>query len=207
MDSLKKSRLIAMVTVPQPEMVIPLAQSLMDGGIDWIEITFRNENAVPAIEALHQAKSPIIYGAGTVRTPYQAQKAQEAGSQYLVAPGFNETVVKWALTHKITIIPGVDSTLGIELAQEYGMSVVKMFPAVQIGGIEWLKAMQGPYYDMQFIPSAGITLDNMKAYLALKNVIAVTGSFLAPPNLIKEQKWAEITAIAKKASEIAKSAK
>jgi 2-dehydro-3-deoxyphosphogluconate aldolase/(4S)-4-hydroxy-2-oxoglutarate aldolase len=207
MEGLKKTRLIPLVTIPDPELAVPLAQALIAGGVNWLEITFRNDLAEEGLKKIHDAKLPIHIGAGTVRTVYQVQKAYEAGAEFLITPGFNDAVSKFAQKHKIPIFPGVDSTLGIEQAQDLGLSVLKFFPAAEAGGIGWLKAIQGPYYDIQFIPTGGINFTNLADYLALKNVIAVGGSFLAPNELIKEKKFDQITALAKKACDIASSIK
>jgi 2-dehydro-3-deoxyphosphogluconate aldolase / (4S)-4-hydroxy-2-oxoglutarate aldolase len=203
-EAIKHTRLIPMITVPEPSLTIPIANALLAGGINWIEITFRNEFAEDALKKLKVAKLPLIYGAGTIRTAYQIQKAHETGIKFAVTPGFNDAVAKYAQKLKVPIFPGVDSTLGIEQAQDLGLTILKFFPAVQNGGVEWLKAMQGPYADIQFIPSGGITMKNLKDYLSLKNVIAVSGSFLAPPELIAEKKFDEITSLAKKALAIVK---
>lgn len=206
-DSLKKTRIIALVTIPDPELAVPLAQALLAGGIDWLEITFRNDYAEEALKKIHEAKIPIHIGAGTVRTVYQVQKAYEGGAEFLITPGFNDAVSKFAQKHKIPIFPGIDSTLGIEQAQDLGLSILKFFPAVDAGGIGWLKAMQGPYFDIQFIPTGGINFSNMAEFLTLKNVIAIGGTFIAPFELIKAKKFEEITNLAKKAVSIAASIK
>jgi 2-dehydro-3-deoxyphosphogluconate aldolase/(4S)-4-hydroxy-2-oxoglutarate aldolase len=107
--------------------------------------------------------------------------------------------VKWASKHSTPFFPGVDSTLGIEKALGLGLNTLKMFPATELGGPGWLKAMKDPYQDVRFLPTGGITADNMAEYLRLPNVIAIGGTFLAPKDLILGQKFAEITAICKKA--------
>jgi 2-dehydro-3-deoxyphosphogluconate aldolase/(4S)-4-hydroxy-2-oxoglutarate aldolase len=196
-ESLKKTRVIPIVTIPQEDLAVPLAQAILKGGIDWMEITFRNKNATGALLRLKDAKLPIYYGAGTVRSQENALNALQAGAEFLVSPGFNPKIVRWAYDHNIWILPGVDSTFGIEQAIDAGLSVLKMFPAAELGGVDWLKAMQGPYYDIQFVPTGGINLNNLKEYLTLKNVLAVGGSFLAPSSLIIEKKFDQITEICK----------
>lgn len=196
-ESLKKTKVIPIVTIPQEDLAVPLAQAFLKGGIDWMEITFRNKNAAGALLRLKESKLPIHYGAGTVRTLENAQVALQAGAEFFVSPGFNPKIVQWAYDHNIWILPGVDSTIGIEQAIDAGLTVLKMFPAAELGGIDWLKAMQGPYYDIVFIPTGGINLNNLKEYLSLKNVLAVGGSFLAPANLITEKKFDQITEICK----------
>ncbi len=198
-DELRHTRIMPLATIPDPKKAVPLAQTLLDGGIKFIEITFRNEFAAPAMQQLADAGIKIHYGAGTVRTVDQAKAAKKAGAQFLVAPGFSEAVVKFAKEQGILLFPGVDSTLGIEKALEYNLKVIKCFPASVIGGIEWLKAIQGPYGDVSFIPTGGVTLENLKEYLSLPNVIAAGGSFVIPADLLKAGKFHEITNICRQA--------
>ncbi len=196
---LRRTRLMPLATIPDPKKAVPLAQSLLDGGVKFIEITFRNEFAALAMQQLTDAGIKIHSGAGTVRTVEQAKAAKKAGAQFLVAPGFGEGVVKFALEQGIPIFPGVDSTLGIEKALEYNLKVIKCFPASVIGGIEWLKAIHGPYGDIGFIPTGGVTLENIREYLSLRNVVAAGGSFVIPADLLKAGKFSEITNICRRA--------
>lgn len=202
---LRKTRLIAVTTIPSSDLAVPLAKSLIEGGVQFIEITFRNENAEKSIKEIKNANLNIYLGAGTVRTVDQAERAMKAGVQYIVAPGFNPKIVSWATSHKIPVYPGVDSTLGIEQAIDAGLKTVKMFPAAEIGGVAWLKAMKGPYYDINFIPTGGVDMKNLKDFLSLSNVLAVGGSFIAPSDLLTQKKFDEIVKICKDAISISKS--
>ncbi len=192
---LRRTRILPLATIPDHQKAVPLAQALLDGGVKFMEITFRNEFAAPAMQQLADTGIKIHYGAGTVRTVDQAKVAKKAGAQFLVTPGFGDMVVKYAQEQGISIFPGVDSTLGIEKALEYNLKVIKCFPASVIGGIKWLQAIQGPYSDVSFIPTGGVTLKNLKDYLSLSNVIAAGGSFVIPPDLLKAGKFGEITDI------------
>ncbi|MHA1342133.1 MAG: bifunctional 4-hydroxy-2-oxoglutarate aldolase/2-dehydro-3-deoxy-phosphogluconate aldolase [Promethearchaeota archaeon] len=204
---LEKHRLIALANVPKEGIAVKLAENLLDAGVKWLEITFRNEYCEKALKELNNADSGIIYGAGTVRTIDQLDSAIKSGANYIVTPGFNEKIVEYAQEIGITIFPGVDSTYGIEKASNLGINILKMFPASVIGGINWLKAMSGPYFDFKFIPTGGINLENLSLYLSQKNVIAVGGSFLVPKDLLLQENFEEIKKIAKQAVEIVKMAK
>jgi 2-dehydro-3-deoxyphosphogluconate aldolase / (4S)-4-hydroxy-2-oxoglutarate aldolase len=207
LKSFKESPVLAMVAVPDKGVAIPLAEALIKGGVKWMELTFRNEYCEDALKELKESGLEIHYGAGTVRNKEQVKQAFDAGAEFIVSPGFDEGVVKYAQELGIPFFPGIDSTLGIEKAQHLGLKVLKMFPASLMGGPKWCKAMSGPYFDIQFIPSGGVNIDNLADYLKLPNVIAVGGSFLAPMKLLKEKQFDSITELAKKATEIANSTK
>jgi 2-dehydro-3-deoxyphosphogluconate aldolase / (4S)-4-hydroxy-2-oxoglutarate aldolase len=202
LKALYKNPIIAMVVVPSKEIAIKLAKALIKGGVKWLELTFRNEICEESLKELNKAKLNIRYGAGTVRTIEQVQAAYDAGAEFLVSPGFNESVVSYAKQIGIPFFPGVDSTLGIEKAQNLGLKVLKIFPASLIGGPKWCRAMAGPYSDVRFIPSGGINLENLGEYLQQPNVIAVGGSFLAPKKLLQAENYEKITEIAQKATDI-----
>ncbi len=205
---LKENPLIAVVAIQNPDLAVPLAKTLLQGGVKCIEITFRNQNASQALQNLKNANLDLIYGAGTVRTIEDAKKAIKAGVNFIVSPGFNQEVVQYVQNNsQVPFFPGIDSTLGIEQAAQMGLKNLKFFPASVSGGISWLKAMKGPYYDIQFMPTGGVGLKNLREYLSLPNVIACGGSFLARPNHIAKQKWKEITQTAKNAMKIVKSIK
>ncbi|MHA1371850.1 MAG: bifunctional 4-hydroxy-2-oxoglutarate aldolase/2-dehydro-3-deoxy-phosphogluconate aldolase [Promethearchaeota archaeon] len=202
---LEKSRLIPVVAIQDPDLAIPLANAILDGGIKFIEITFRTSEAESALIKLKDVNTGIHIGAGTVRTLDQAKRAIAEEVEFLVSPGFNKKLIKYAIDENVAFFPGVDSTIGIENSISLGLKTMKFFPAAAAGGIKWLKAMSGPYYDIKFIPTGGINLDNLKTYLGLANVIAIGGSFLAPRNLISKEKFREITRICQSALEIARS--
>jgi 2-dehydro-3-deoxyphosphogluconate aldolase/(4S)-4-hydroxy-2-oxoglutarate aldolase len=205
LNDLEQTKLVAIVTIPDAGLAVPLASALLDGGVKFMEITFRNDQATAALKALQEAGLPICYGAGTVRSIELAEIAIDAGAQYLVAPGFNPAIVKWALDREILILPGVDSTLGIELALDAGLKYLKMYPAAEMGGPKWLKAIKDPYFDVKFLPTGGVSLDNLKEYLDCPNVFAIGGSFLAPKDMIQEQRFEDITAVCVNAKEIVES--
>ncbi|MGV9172387.1 MAG: bifunctional 4-hydroxy-2-oxoglutarate aldolase/2-dehydro-3-deoxy-phosphogluconate aldolase [Promethearchaeia archaeon] len=207
-EDLKKNPLIAVVAIPDPHLAVPLAKALLQGGVNCIEITFRNENAAEALHNIRDASLSIFVGAGTVRTHEDARKAIEAKTDFMVSPGLNESVIKYVQDNsEIPFFPGVDSTLGIEKAYNLGLKTLKFFPASVAGGPNWLKSVKGPYYDINFIPTGGVALANLEEYLSLPNVIACGGSFLARSHLIEDEKWDDITHTAKKAMKIVKKVK
>ncbi|MFX0101353.1 MAG: bifunctional 4-hydroxy-2-oxoglutarate aldolase/2-dehydro-3-deoxy-phosphogluconate aldolase [Candidatus Hodarchaeota archaeon] len=207
LHELDATKLIAVVAIDDANLAVPLANALLEGGVKFIEITFRTASASDALKALQDAKVKIHYGAGTVRTMAQAKRAIDAGAEFMVSPGFNEEIIMVSREAGIPFYPGVDSTLAIEKSMNLGLKVLKFFPAGVIGGVKWLKAMKGPYFDIKFIPTGGVSLSNLKEYVGLPNVIGIGGSFLSPKNLISEQKFDEITKVCKEASAIVSSIK
>ena len=206
-ETLKKHFLIPVVAIENLDKVVPLTQTLHDAGIKFLEITYRNENAGEALRILQKNNFNIIIGAGTIRTLVQAEEAIKCGAQFLVSPGFNKDIIRFAAEKNIPFVPGVDSSLGIELAISEGLSLLKFFPSEISGGTKWLKSIKSPYFDIKFIPTGGITLDNLFFYAKLTNVAGIGGSFLAPKNLISESKWDQIALICNKAIKIVESAR
>ncbi len=206
-ETLKKYFLIPVVSIKSLDKIIPLTQTLQDAGIKFLEITYRNENAGEALRILQKNNFNIIIGAGTIRTLAQAEEAIQCGAQFLVSPGYNKDIIHFAAKKNIPFVPGVDSTLGIELANSEGFSLLKFFPAEISGGVKWLKSIKGPYPEIKFIPTGGITLENLDFYVKLANVAGIGGSFLAPKNLISESKWDKIALICNKAIKIVESAR
>ncbi|MHA1732742.1 MAG: bifunctional 4-hydroxy-2-oxoglutarate aldolase/2-dehydro-3-deoxy-phosphogluconate aldolase [Promethearchaeota archaeon] len=193
-DELRGARLVAVVALPSAELAVPLAEALHAGGVDWMEVTFRTEHAGRGLELVRDAGIPVHLGAGTVRTLEQADRAVEAGAEFVVCPGLNEGLVEHVRgSSGVPVFPGVDSTLGIERGVALGLGVLKFFPAGAAGGVKWLDAVRGPYPDVEFIPTGGIGPGNLGEYLARPNVLACGGSFLAPKALVAAREWDEVT--------------
>lgn len=170
-ESLKKIRIIPVVEIQDAAHAQPLAQALLEGGIPCAEITFRTKAALEALRVMAKLDG-LLVGAGTVLTIDQAQGALDAGATYLVSPGFNPSVVEYCLKHEIPVIPGVATPTEIALALEYGLEVLKFFPAEAFGGLNTLKALSAPYGQVQFIPTGGIVPHNLAAYLQFPQVLA-----------------------------------
>lgn len=177
--------LVPVVKLDRAEDAVPLARALIAGGLSCAEITFRTAAAEAAIRAIHEAFPDMLIGAGTVLTCQQADTAIAAGAKFIVSPGFNPKVVTYCLEKGYTIIPGISNPSEIEQALELGLEVVKFFPADVAGGLPMIKALAAPYGQVRFMPTGGISLENLCAYLAHPNVLACGGSFMVKPELIR----------------------
>jgi 2-dehydro-3-deoxyphosphogluconate aldolase/(4S)-4-hydroxy-2-oxoglutarate aldolase len=162
---------------------IPLANALLAGGIPVAEVTFRTESAAEGIALIRREVPQMLVGAGTVLSTEQAIAAVEAGAQFVVSPGSNGKIIDKVLDSGVVMIPGVATPTEIEAAMGRGLSVVKFFPAEALGGVAMLKALAGPYPQMKFVPTGGISAGNMQDYLQQKNVLAVGGSWMVQKDL------------------------
>lgn len=193
------SALIPVVAIDNSEDAEELGKAFVKGGIRVAEITFRTEAAADSIRALAKSGLDIMVGAGTVLTIDMAERAVEAGAQFLVTPGFDEEVVGWAVEHGVPIFPGVTSPSEIAQAQKFGLKVLKFFPSESSGGTGMLKSLAGPYKDLKFIPTGGISEKNIGAYMELPNVLACGGSWICPSKLIREHEFEKITELTRQA--------
>lgn len=186
-------KLVPLVVLDNAADAVPMAKALVEGGIPVAEVTFRTDAAADVIRAMAEQVPEILVGAGTVHTVAQAQTAVKAGAKFIVTPGFQPDVVRWCVEHQVDIVPGTAVPSDIEQAISFGLSVCKFFPAEAYGGVKTLKALKGPYADIRFMPTGGVSLDNMNDYLALSNVAAVGGSFMTPSAAVKAKDWAKVT--------------
>ena len=200
---LLQNRLIAVLMVDREEDAVPLAQALLDGGIDIIELTLRTPAAIGAMRRIKDEVPGMTVGIGTVLTPGQVDEIVEAGAAFGVSPGLNPRVVAHAREAGLPFGPGVCTPSDIESAVELGCHVLKFFPAESIGGLAYLNVIAAPYVhlDISFIPLGGIRTANLEEYLANPLVAAVGGSWIAPRNVIKEQAWDRIRETAREAAE------
>jgi 2-dehydro-3-deoxyphosphogluconate aldolase / (4S)-4-hydroxy-2-oxoglutarate aldolase len=189
---LRQLSIVPVIVIDDPLAALPLAQALLDGGLPCAEITFRTPRAVEALHVITQECPEILAGAGTVLTVEQAAQARTAGSRFVVTPGFNPAVVDYCLGHAIPVFPGVCTPTEIEAALQRGISVVKFFPAEPMGGASFLRAISAPYSGVEFIPTGGIKLDHLPAYLSLEIVVACGGSWIAPPEWIRAKQFDRI---------------
>ncbi len=180
-----------------------LARALAAGDLPVAEITFRTAAAEDSIRSINREVPEVLLGAGTVLTVEQAKKALAAGAKFVVAPGFNAKVVDYVLSQGVPMIPGVSSPSEIEQALERGLEVLKFFPAGATGGLEYIKAVVGPYGNVQFVPTGGVEPGNMRDYLVHKNVFAVGGTWIAKDTMISAGKFEEITKLAQEAATLA----
>lgn len=185
-------KLIPVIVVDSPRDIVPLGNALREGGLPVAEITFRTDAAVEAIKLLRESQPEMLIGAGTVLNRAQMELAQQAGASFIVSPGLNLNTVRAAESLSIPIIPGVNNPSDIELALELGLTTLKFFPAEASGGLKMLKALMGPYHQVKFMPTGGISPQNVRDYLALPGVVACGGSWMVEPELIRSGNWAEI---------------
>lgn len=176
-----------------------LAKALRDGGINCAEVTFRAKGAEEVISRMTKAYPDMLVGAGTVLTCEQADAAIKAGAKFCVAPGLNPKVVKHCLEKGVPFAPGLSSASEIEQTLELGLDFAKFFPAEQAGGLAYIKAVCGPYTTMRFMPTGGVTADNLNGYLAYKKIVCCGGSWIVPPALLNAGDWAGITKLCREA--------
>jgi 2-dehydro-3-deoxyphosphogluconate aldolase/(4S)-4-hydroxy-2-oxoglutarate aldolase len=197
-DRIARLRLIPMVVLDHAEHAAPFADALVRGGLPIAEITFRTAAAETAIQALAK-RGDLLVGAGTVLTTEQADRAIDAGAQFIVSPGTNPRVIEHVRKRGLTICPGVVTPTDIELAMSLGITTLKFFPAEAMGGVATLKALAGPYPDVRFIPTGGITPELLPSYLQLPSVVACGGSWLAPRHLLSEGRFDAIELLVEQA--------
>ncbi len=203
LDELLKRPIVPVIVIDDADDAEPLAEALLAGGIDVIEVTFRTAAAGDAIGRVKQAFPEMLLGAGTVLTTEQADRAIDAGAGFGLAPGLNAKVVSHFQGRGGTFIPGVMTPSEIEQGLELGCRLQKFFPAGAAGGPAMLKALAGPYASqgVQFCPTGGVNLGNMMDYLSLPIVAAIGGSWIATKQQIADKDWATITRQAKDALE------
>ena len=176
---------------------VPMARALLAGGVRMLEVTLRTPQALACIEAIAREVPEAVVGAGTVRSRADAQAAARAGAQFAVSPGYTAAVGQACRDAGLALLPGVATGSEIMMAQEDGFTELKFFPAMQAGGPAMLKAWSGPFFDVRFCPTGGVTLQNAPDLLALPNVVCVGGSWLVPSEAMAGGDWALITELAK----------
>ena len=206
-EALSRIGVVPVITIDRPQDAVPLARALLNGGIGCAEITFRTASAEEAIQRISGECHEMLVGAGTVLTVQQAEQAIRAGAQYIVAPGFDAAVVDWCQKRGVPVLPGVATPTEINMALARGVKLLKFFPSEEIGGMRMLKALHAPYQEVQFIPTGGIKAHNLAEYLALPNVVACGGSWMATGSMISEGKFDEITRLSREARAIVQRAR
>ena len=198
---LRRLRLVPVIVIDDHSGASSLAQALVDGGLPCAEVTFRTKGAREALERISAEFPQILAGAGTVLTPAQAKEARDAGARFVVAPGFSPAVVEYCIEHDIPVFPGIATPSEIEAALMRGLKVLKFFPAEPLGGLSYLKAISAPYGMVEFMPTGGISLQNVGSYLSFPRVVACGGSWIAPPDWIASGQFDRIAAAARSAVE------
>ena len=204
MKRINQLKLVPVVALDDAKDAAPLAEALITGGLPCAEVTFRTAAAAESIKTM--SKYPeICLGAGTVLSVDQVKQAVDCGATYIVSPGFNPKVVGYCVENNIPITPGVCAPTQVEMGLEFGIEVMKFFPAEAYGGLKTLKAICAPYNMVKFIPTGGINASNVCDYLAFDKVFACGGSWMVKQDLITAGNFAEIVRLTKEAVELVNS--
>ena len=202
LEEMGKIGIVPVIKIDDAEKALPLAKALLAGGIPCVEFTFRTAQGEAAIRNIAAAMGEVLVGAGTVLTCDQVDRAIDAGAKFIVTPGFNPKVVAHCVKKGITVTPGCYTPSDIEQAIEFGLEVVKFFPAEQGGGLEYIKALSGPYPNIKYVPSGGINAGNIAKYMSYNKILACGGSWMAPAELINAEEFDTITALSQEAVQI-----
>lgn len=201
-DALQLARhgpVIPVIVLQRVDDALPLAEALLAGGVKVLEVTMRTPAALPGIAAIARALPEAVVGAGTLRSPADAQAALDAGSRFGVSPGYTAALGAACRRIGLPLLPGVATASEVMAARADGLGFLKFFPAVQAGGVAMLKALAGPFPDVGFCPTGGITAETAPQFLALPNVPVCGGSWLTPADAVADRDWARITRLARAA--------
>lgn len=190
--------IVPVMQLDSADDAVPLAKALKDGGIPLMEIMFRTPAAEESIKKISKEMPDFLVGAGTILTVEQVQKAIDAGAQFIVSPGFNPKVVKFCIDKNIPITPGCVTPTEIEAAIEMGIDVVKFFPAVQMGGVAAMNELSGPYPNIRFIATGGLTTEIACEYIKFDKLLAAGGGFMVEQSFINNKEYDKITALVSK---------
>ena len=204
LDVMRDAPVIPVIVLHDVKHAVPLARALVAGGIRMLEVTLRTPQALECIEAIARDVPDAVAGAGTIRSAADAQASALAGAKFGVSPGYTRAVGKACHDLGLPLLPGVATGSEIMMAQEDGFTELKFFPAVQAGGLAMLKAWQGPFGEVKFCPTGGVTAANAPEFLSLANVACVGGSWIVPTDAIAAGDWARIEALAREASQLAR---
>jgi 2-dehydro-3-deoxyphosphogluconate aldolase/(4S)-4-hydroxy-2-oxoglutarate aldolase len=191
---------IPVIVLQERAHAVAMARALLAGGIRMLEVTLRTPVALACIEAIAKEVPEAVVGAGTVRSAADAQAAAMAGARFAVSPGYTHAVGQSCRDLGLALLPGVATGSEILMAQEDGYTALKFFPAMQAGGAPMLKAWQGPFNDVRFCPTGGISTANAGEFLALANVACVGGSWLTPADALAKGDWDRVTRLARDAA-------
>ena len=193
---------IPVIVINKVEDAVPMAEALLAGGIRVLEVTLRSSCALQAMEQIAKHVPDAILGSGTVRNLKDAQASLDAGCKFAVSPGYTSELGNFSRQIGLPLLPGVSTGSEIMTANADGYYFLKLFPAVAVGGINLLKGFAGPFGDVKFCPTGGVTVDSAPQFLALPNVIVCGGTWLTPADAVANKDWAKITQLAKEASAI-----
>ena len=198
-STMAASRIVPVAVVDRRDTAKPLADAILAGGLEIVEVTLRTAAAGDVIRDM-AAVGDLLVGAGTVVRPAQVQDVVDAGARFVVTPGFSAAVVRECQRLGIPVIPGIATPTELQMALDAGVDTVKFFPAVPAGGVPMIKAMAAPYSDVRFVPTGGITAANAASFLALPQVLAVGGSWMITTDLLAQDRFDEVTRLCAEAA-------
>ncbi|SFZ77897.1 2-dehydro-3-deoxyphosphogluconate aldolase / (4S)-4-hydroxy-2-oxoglutarate aldolase [Chitinimonas taiwanensis DSM 18899] len=199
-DIMRASPVMPVIVIDRVEDAVPLAQALVAGGIRVLEVTLRTAAALESIQAIAAAVPDAIVGVGTVTKPEQFAQVKAAGARFAVTPGLTDELAEAAKAAGIPLLPGVMTPSEVIAALAHGFDAMKLFPAEQAGGLGMLKALGGPFANVLFCPTGGVTLESAPRFLALPNVACVGGSWLVPKDKVAAGEWHVVTQLAREAA-------
>lgn len=193
---------IPVIVINKVEDAVPMAEALLEGGVKVLEVTLRSPVALQAMEQIAKHVPDAILGSGTVRNLKDAQASKDVGCQFAVSPGYTSELGQFARKIGLPLLPGVSTGSEIMMANADDYYFLKLFPAVAVGGINLLKGFAGPFADVKFCPTGGVSVESAPQFLALPNVVVCGGTWLTPGDAVERKDWAHITKLAKEASAI-----
>ena len=199
---MQDSPVIPVIVLTDVAQAVLMARALLAGGIRMLEVTLRTPQALACIEAIARDVPEAVVGAGTVRNAQDAQASASAGARFIVSPGYTQALAQACRDVRLPLLPGVATASEVMMAQADGLSELKFFPAMQTGGPAMLKAWSGPFGDVRFCPTGGVTAANAMDFLSMPNVVCVGGSWLTSADALARGNWAQITALAFQASRL-----
>ncbi len=199
-DIMRASPVMPVIVIDRVEDAVPLAQALVAGGIRVLEVTLRTAAALESIQAIAAAVPDAIVGVGTVTKPEQFAQVKAAGARFAVTPGLTDELAEAAKAAGMPLLPGVMTPSEVIAALAHGFDAMKLFPAEQAGGLGMLKALGGPFANVLFCPTGGVTLESAPKFLALPNVACVGGSWLVPKDKVAAGEWHVVTQLAREAA-------
>jgi 2-dehydro-3-deoxyphosphogluconate aldolase / (4S)-4-hydroxy-2-oxoglutarate aldolase len=202
-EVMRDAPVIPVIVLNEVSQAVPLARALVAGGIRMLEVTLRTPVAIQCIEAIAREVPDAVAGAGTVRNAADAQAAVKAGARFIVSPGYTPSLGRACKELGVALLPGVSTGGEIMAAADDGYMELKFFPAVPAGGVPMLKAWNGPFAEVSFCPTGGVTATNARDFLALPNVACVGGTWIVPADAIEKGDWARVTRLAKESRELA----
>ena len=201
-DIFNNINVVPLLSLDNLDDSIGIARALVNGGLNVLEVALRTNYSLQAIKELKAAVPEAYIGAGTVTTTAQFDNAVNANADFIFTPGITEELLKAAIQSNTPTIPGISTISEAMYANDFGFNRLKLFPAEALGGIDFLKAVYGPFPGLKFCPTGGVNFDNASKYLSLKNVFCVAGSWVTPKELVKLKKWKEIERLASEASSL-----